>query len=41
MYLFLDPKFAQKTRGGLIFAKKRLLVAANRRFCRLPLSANV
>ena len=31
-YLFLDPKCPQKTRGGLSFAKKRLLVAANRRF---------
>jgi hypothetical protein len=40
-YLFLDPKCAQKTRGGLIFAKKRLLVAANRRFCRPFLSAIV
>jgi hypothetical protein len=38
---FLDPKCAQKTRGGLIFAKKRRLVAANRRLCRPFLSAIV
>ena len=37
---FLDSKFAQKTRGGLIFSKKWLLVAENRRFCRPPMSTN-
>ena len=33
-HLFLDPTFAQKTRGGLAFAKKWPLVPTNRRFSR-------